>query len=448
MLNAPLPRPPCKVLALVDSPTLATGFARVAQNLFPHWTAAGVAVEVWAIGFDGTGYGAVPWPLYPAGGGGVWASPIYLERFLQLLATGGYTHCFILQDTFQFSPQFCQTLLHVCSQKQIRSLLYFPVDAPLEPAWVDIIGAVDVAVAYTGYGAAEAQKQLAARGMRVPLTVLPHGVDREIYQPHAARAEARQMWKIVLANGKEAVWLRPDDFCLLSVNANQRRKDPARPLEILAALIRRGVPARLVLHCRAKTPYGCDLEAVGRQLGLELWRDWVHSGDLFGVGDTTYMGRDARGQPLIGSSVSQLDMARMYNAADLCLSTSLGEGWGFSFTEALACGCPVALPQHTSCGELVTKLAAMDPAVSQHYAARQLCPLDASDTIVLGEVDSLSRVRQRVTLPQAADTLEQYYHSGWWRERRPLPRAAQEWLSWPRIAGEMLELLQGPIRQP
>ena len=388
-----------------------------------------------------TSYGAVPWPLYPAGGGGNWASPVNLERFLRQLATGGYTHCFILQDTFQFTPDFCQTFRMVCSRNNIRSLLYFPVDAPLEREWVDVIRAVDVAVAYTDYGAAEAQKHLTARGMRVPLHVLPHGVDREIYQPHADRAADRTMWKIMLENGKEANWLRPEDFCLLSVNANQRRKDPARPLEILAELIRRGVPARLALHCRAKTVYGCDLEAVGRQLGLELWRDWVHSGDLFGPGDTTVMGRDAQGKPLIGSSVSQLDLARMYNAADLCLSTSLGEGWGFSFTEALACGCPVALPLHTSCEELVDKLTVIDPVVSQHYVERQLCPLDASDTIVLGEMDSLSRVRRRVTLPQAADTLESYYRSGYWRERRPLPVAAQEWLSWPRIAGAMLQLL-------
>jgi glycosyltransferase involved in cell wall biosynthesis len=63
---------------------------------------------------------------------------------------------------------------------------------------------------------------------------------------------------------------------------------------------------------------------------------------------------------LIGSSVSQPDLARMYNAADLTLSTSLGEGWGFSFTEALACGCPLALPMHTSGRELALKLTELE----------------------------------------------------------------------------------------
>ena len=42
----------------------------------------------------------------------------------------------------------------------------------------------------------------------------------------------------------------------------------------------------------------------------------------------------------------------LYNAADLYLTTSLGEGWGLGVTEAMSCHTPVAMPKHTSLDEI------------------------------------------------------------------------------------------------
>lgn len=460
---------PIRILALIDSPTLCTGFSTVGQNLFPHWIKSlktkgqglksgaetldvspetldsSVSIDVWAIGFNGHGYES--WPdlrLLPSGG--QWNALRSLEGFLnrlaQLDADGNplYTHCFLLQDTFHFNESFCQTFEHVCTQRGIRSLMYFPVDASLEPKWTRILSAVDVAVAYTKFGKEQAEAAADKAGRRLNCHVLPHGVDTDIFNPAPEqRQDDRAMW-VVGTEAKPVQFVKEGDFLMLNVNTNQWRKDAPRSLEILAELLKRGVPAKLVMHCRAATPYGTDLESVGRQLGLELYKDWVHSGGLFGEGDTTFMGYDREGRPLVGSKVSKGDLARMYNAADLVLSTSLGEGWGLSITEALACGTPVAIPAHTSCQEIGMDIHELDHI----YADDHIQLLRAEDRIVMPA--EMSRVRNRVQMPFAADQVESYYRSGRWHRRDPLPDSVKEWLSWPRIAGEMLELLIG--KQP
>jgi glycosyltransferase involved in cell wall biosynthesis len=44
---------------------------------------------------------------------------------------------------------------------------------------------------------------------------------------------------------------------------------------------------------------------------------------------------------------------QIYNAADVVVSTTLGEGWGLSYTEAMAAGSPVIAPRNTSGLEVI-----------------------------------------------------------------------------------------------
>jgi glycosyltransferase involved in cell wall biosynthesis len=44
---------------------------------------------------------------------------------------------------------------------------------------------------------------------------------------------------------------------------------------------------------------------------------------------------------------------QLYNAADLVISTTLGEGHGLSLTEAMACKIPVLFPRHSAIEELI-----------------------------------------------------------------------------------------------
>ena len=426
-----------KVLAFCDSPVTHAGFARVARNLFSRWPIAADQLDVWAINFNGWGYERSPWQLYPAGSGTQpWWHPERLRRFLDLLNTGRYSHLWLLQDAFGFPPEFCEVLRQVAITKGVRVMAYVPVDAPWEPEWTAILRAADVAATYTEYGKAEICKALEVgratlgdgkdRALSslhplsspLPIHVIPHGVDACFTPGTADRAALRaQIW-----NPK---FVGPDDFLLLMVAMHQRRKDVTRALEILAGLRERGVPAKLALHMGrfsdANEELGVDLECVGRQLGLVHGRDFVHHHGLITAG-------------LGGLSDGQL--ADLYRAADCFLTTTLGEGWGLPITEALACGCPVAVPEHTACREIVGTLRGhgMHPDRAVLLAAADLAPALDFDH---------SRLRRRVCRRDAVIDLQRYHMDGAWRDRPALPAAGAQWLDWQRIADTHWRLLKG-----
>lgn len=444
-----------RILCLFDSPTQNTGFACVGRNLAKNWTTLGAEVEIWAIGFSGWEYQKFPWQLYPGGGGGEWSSIPVLERFLTALNYGGYTHVFIMQDVFQFvGHEFCAQLRKVCTSQNIRSLFYFPVDARWDRKWSEVIRSFDVAVAYTVYGRGEALRsarefyneavrrdkerreikpeekstgdgggKMILLGEKVeapPLPdyvepvvhVIPHGVDGDLFHP-LTDIEREKLRTQMLSN-----WPGNDHFIMMNVNVHQRRKDVYRSLEILKGLRDRGVPAMLLMHMANRSLMdGTVLTAVGEQLGLDpAW---------WGVNDELFQ----PGQP----SVPEESLKNFYGVADMLLTTTLGEGWGLTVTEALACGIAVAMPMHTSLTEIADGFA--DAGMYDRIVRLR----NESGTIVLG--NDISRVRRRVDLDSSIDAIEAFYMSGLWRQRMALTDVARRWLSWGRIAREFWKLM-------
>jgi glycosyltransferase involved in cell wall biosynthesis len=312
-------------------------------------------------------------------------------------------------------------------------MLYFPVDAAVEPAWCGIVSAVDVAVAYTRYGRDQVRR---AMGKSLyPIEVLPHGVEDYFRPlPDEARAKYRD---IEVDDGKGGMkhFVKPGDYLILNVNKNEWRKDLFRSLEILAGLRQRGCPAKLVLRTAPTSLMGgIHIEQAARQLGLTAGVEYC-----------------------LMPAIEDADLVGLYNAADLYLTTTRGEGWGLGITEALACGCPVALPDHTSCAEIAEEMERLEQEETEVTEGRQRAAsriLLGCDTAMVCGADS--RVRPQVQLELAVDQIHCH-----WRTRSAergssaakamedgtrngLKVPQREWLSWRRIAGEMLGLLLNP----
>jgi len=418
---------PFKLLILADSPAVETGFGRVVRSLVTRWAASGFfpgGITVWGIGHTGSPH-TLPCEIHMAGGAtpqNHWASQSRLQKFLNLLGSGGYTHVWILQDTFQLCGQdFPEALRTTCRSGGIRSLFYFPVDAPLDLAWCELLRAVDVPVAYTAQGAEEVRRVMgeAAPGA---LEVLPHGVDRVTFHPVKDRAALRREIFGDWLTGLDGV----EPVLLLNVNQLQRRKGVHHSLQLLAALKRKAphIPWRLYLHMAVENrDAGVDLRQVAAQFGLEYGVDWRCSGV-------------ERPEAFINGwlpSVTEECLNGLYNAADWTLSTSLGEGWGLSLTESLAAGTPVLAPDHTACRAVALEFAALGMVGA-------IEPLPLSDTCSVSDLDN-SRVRWPVDVEAAAELLAAGLCA--------LPRvewtpAACGWLDWDRIAAEWLALFAAP----
>ncbi|MBI4661490.1 MAG: hypothetical protein HY735_21930 [Verrucomicrobia bacterium] len=305
-------------------------------------------IDVWAIGYSGFpgSPGTVgenlwqnpPFVLYPATyGNEPWYHAQRLQALLNLILGGDYTQLWIVQDHFLLTRHhFAECLEEPCRRKNIKSFYYCPVDASMNPDWTRIVECVDVPVAYTEYGRQELVRHVGALPCSPQIRVIPHGVDTAIYR--SVSREERAKLRIERTDG----WLREDDLLLINVNANQRRKDPVRCLEILAAVHRAEHKRfKLLMHTPAKSADQVSLDSAAQQLGLTRGREWDHTGELFASGD---------------GALAETDVNLLYNIEDFHLTTTLGEGWGLGITEALAAGLTVLAPDHTACREIAREV--------------------------------------------------------------------------------------------
>lgn len=158
-------------------------------------------------------------------------------------------------------------------------------------------------------------------------TYIPHAIDLSVYRPTPSDVRAR-------------IGIDDDRFVVM-VNAANNGVSPPRKafVEMLsgfALFAREHHDAVLYLHTALKRPNGVDIPFVAATLGLDPSR-------LKAVGQTPYQ---------MGLFTNE-DMAQLYSAADVLLSTSMGEGFGIPVIEAMACGTPAIVTDFSAQPELV-----------------------------------------------------------------------------------------------
>jgi glycosyltransferase involved in cell wall biosynthesis len=207
--------------------------------------------------------------------------------------------------------------------------LYFPIDGDMEgerlpPSWIDLLREVDVPIAMSRYG----QRIVAQCG--ISSQYIPHGVDLDIFCPPPDRETAKAL---IGASGK---------FVILSDSRNQPRKMLPRLLDIFAKFSADHPDAILHLHTDPEDEftqsgvYSYNIRADLRYLGIE---SRVH----FTPGWAMKRGG---GLPLN-------KLAVYYQAADVHLLASSGEGFGLPTLQAAAAGAVPMAGAYTASRELV-----------------------------------------------------------------------------------------------
>lgn len=432
------------LLALCDSPTATSGFARVAMNLLPKWHKknGGIfdKIVVWGINYRGEQHDFPVWIL-PPGEGYTWQATTNLTLFVAL-ACGMHpvhkhkvTHIWMMQDSFIFSQTgFSKALSESLAKNNPRAktVYYMPVDSSVEAAWMEAVQSADVPVAYTEYGRNEALKKLPRKFNPATLRVIPHGCDTSIYRP---MEDPEKIRRELFHSPNSKPFVESDDFLIVNCNANQVRKDIPSTLKIFAGLGKL-VPGterryKLVLQMPKLSSDGVDLGVVMEQLGLT--KDDVY------IADQHYNAGFAK-HP-------ESYIADLYNASDLMLTSTLGEGWGFCLTEAAACGCPVMAPDHTACSDVMDGLSTR--GVKGIYPVRYVA------NSVVHRTDN-SRYRPSIDVPNAIENIHALamgkydwdvkagdgdFRPSSYKTRNAgklcgLTAEAKDWLGWNRIAKE------------
>lgn len=317
-----------KVLCWSDSPTAGTGFGVVSKHVIQALYDTGkYDIDQLAINFHGDFVDEVPWKLQPARLLDP-KDPHGIKMFARTLAKKDYDIVWILNDIFVTHE--AEGIIHKIRDRakaQNRKcpifVYYYPVDCKVQPDHAGMLRAADVIVCYTDHGRNETIATVPEAFNKIQK--IPHGVDTTVFRP-LDPSETAVMKQTVFQ-------MSPETTLVMNVNRNSTRKQI--PYSMLAFKeFRKYVPdSKMYLHTMFQDQGG-DMRKAMEDLGFEYGKDLL------------FPARYSPAQPAPTDVLNQI-----YNCADIFLTTHLGEGWGLTVTEAMACGIPVVAPNNTAMPE-------------------------------------------------------------------------------------------------
>lgn len=316
-----------RVIFYGDSPTCATGFGQVSRNVLPALYNSGrYDVDVLGINYWGDPH-EFPFRIWPMAINGQ-RDPYGRQRMQQHLVDqrAEYDILFFMQDTFilDFMPQLLSNLKS--AGKNFKSVFYYPIDGIPKESWIRAAAAVDYPVTYSKFGYDQSVKLVPELEGR--LQIIPHGVNPQVFYPAPAEDVANFR--------KQFFGPMADKFIFINVNRNQPRKDIPATIRAFKAFKEQRPDSLLYLHMAA-VDQGWNLLEVIKSLGLDVTRDVI---------------LPQKFNPATGFPLAALNM--IYNAADAVISTTIGEGFGLTWSEAMAVRKPVIFPNNTMLGEFIT----------------------------------------------------------------------------------------------
>ena len=208
-----------------------------------------------------------------------------------------------------------------------------PVDgAPVSERMLRRIQTVDYPVAFSLFGKHELWKA------GIEADYIPLGIDCQVFVPGDKAAARAQLG------------IPPGVFLVTMVAANKgfpARKSWPEALAAFAGFHRRHPDSFLYLHT-TKKPYGSEGRGIYFDALIEAL-DIPPSAVTFAD----------QGELAIGIPDEQ--MATIYQASDVLLSPSMGEGFGLPIAEAQACGCSVITQNCSAMSELTCNGIAVEP---------------------------------------------------------------------------------------
>jgi D-inositol-3-phosphate glycosyltransferase len=313
-----------KILIIGDA-VAPTGFARVIRSIFEPLHRE-YELHQLATRFEG-GAHDYPWKLYPAGEFG---DRYGFNRIAPLLHQIEPAIVFLLYDiTFQVA-----FLDHLRQAKaEAKFIFYSPVESgPIAPEIVQRLEGVSRYVVFTDYGRREIETALRTVRENQPvfefpdLEVIPHGVATDKFFPLPDKTEARRKMKLDDTEHRDA-------FIALNANRNMPRKRIDLTMQGFALFAKDKPPnVKLYLHM-ATEDTGWNVLILAKR---------------YGIFERLIMTQADNSRPTF--SDEQLNF--LYNACDVGINTTTGEGWGMPSFEHAATRASQIVPRHTSLADL------------------------------------------------------------------------------------------------
>ncbi|MBU1374314.1 MAG: glycosyltransferase family 4 protein, partial [Bacteroidetes bacterium] len=316
-----------KLLYYGDTPNIGTGFGNVARHVLSR-LADRYEITIFAINEFYTKDVGIPCKIINALPNSV-NDPYGRQRFIDLTLRSGQTwDVWFLQNDIHFW-YFLPELIYAIRGKgeDPHIFLYTVVDSPVNKIDIYNISVADVCGIPSQYGVDQIVK--IQPEIKYKLRHVPHGIDSKEFHPLDDQT--------IRAIRKEKFGIGDNDYLFVNVNRNAARKDIPRTLLCFHYLKEQMANVRLYLHMQTNEEKnkGYDLDRILR----------VNDGYFKDVATPVQFNADA------GVPIHILN--QVYNAADIVISTTLGEGFGLSCVEAMAAKALVMMPDNSSLSELM-----------------------------------------------------------------------------------------------
>lgn len=305
------------------------GFGRVLQSLLRR-----LCLKYEVHQFEMTCFAVTEWPWR------VYAKQVPRDRFgeeqlPELVDKIQPDLIFLLSDIWNV-PVYIKLFRKHASQTRI--VAYCPLDGGLKPhPYIEILSELALLIVYTDFARREvlqafAQLKRAGSNLDPPeIKTIPHGIDSSIFYPYHSDFQAER--KIARAKLFPDRADLQDAFIVFNGNRNQSRKRIDLTLKGFS-LFAAGKPenVKLYLHM-GMMDEGINVLGYAKQCGIT---------------SRLLCTTRKRQHPV----VSDQELNLIYNACDVGLNSSAGEGWGLVSFEHAATGAAQVVPCHSSCEEL------------------------------------------------------------------------------------------------
>ncbi len=316
-----------KLLVYSDSANCSTGFGNVARHVLSRVLDR---YEICMFGVNEYFNSPNPLPVrtIPALPNAQ-NDPFGKQKFVEFIVSEGANYdIWFLQNDIHSWGNLAEIVMNIRGRgKNPHIFTYTVVDGPIRKEDTWFLSCVDVGGIPSEYGIREILRH--DPHLAYKLRHIPHGVDSNEFFP--LPDDAIKKFK------KDVMGCDEDDFLIVNVNRNSSRKDIVRSLMYFGHLHKKRPNAKMYLHMeRDEEQYkGWNLNRV-----LETNRGFFRN---------VSFPKDFS----VNQGVNLQILNSIYNAADLVISTTLGEGFGLSCVEAMAAGTLVMMPDNSSLSELM-----------------------------------------------------------------------------------------------
>ena len=312
-----------KVLWFGDAVT-PTGFARVSHSIQENLPKYKYDLHMLGINYYGDPHD-FPVKVYPAASKG----HIYGFNRIKEFANKNFDMIFILNDLWIVNEYLKEIKENF---KEIPPIVtYMPMDSTMpDRSWFEHFDIVSAVCVYTQFGY-DTVKEVYPD---LDLTIIPHGIDTKTFYKFEDKTKVECKMGVY---PPEKSFL--ESFIVLNANRNQPRKRNDIAFEGFAQFAQDKPKNVKYYHHAGIVDVGWDILRLSHKLGKKYDMNLEERLIVTNTSKNT-------------QSIPDDKLNILYNASDVGLNTSLGEGWGLVSMEHAMSGSVQVVPDHSSCREL------------------------------------------------------------------------------------------------